>query len=185
MGRLKVEGHTNIRQWPCRGSPQKKKEVLYLVKKNLGEIESRVISCQHHKEPRENHSLLKEQIRNIIWVFIILTHPSVLQELDFIIYTRGGGSWYFRPSSRTGLANFTPIVRIGHLISEPKLKIPTPSPPPPLVSDKSLTSSSIVVVLIAKAGHVWVNWPEEFLLYNLGNRLAYAQPQLISTKWRR
>ena len=24
-----------------------------------------------------------------------LTHPSVLPELDFIIHTRGGGSWYF------------------------------------------------------------------------------------------
>ena len=55
-----------------------------------------------------------------------------------------------------------------------------------------LTSSSIVAVLIAKAGHVWVNWPEEFLLYILsltllllGNRLAYAQLQVISTKQRR
>ena len=103
-----------------------------------------------------------------------------------------------------------------------------------------LTSSSIVEVLIAKAGHVWVSWLEEFLLYMLwfnfilglififpcfkliiiyyhaqkqrkikikpriklnhniylianiatgllllGNRLAYAQPQLISTKERR
>ena len=27
------------------------------------------------------------------------------------------------------------------------------------------TSSSIVAVLIAKAGRVWVSWPEEFLLY--------------------
>ena len=26
----------------------------------------------------------------MIWVFIILTHPSVLQELDFIIYTSRG-----------------------------------------------------------------------------------------------
>ena len=26
-------------------------------------------------------------------------HPSVLQELDFIIYTIGGGSRYFRPRS--------------------------------------------------------------------------------------
>ena len=30
-----------------------------------------------------------------------------------------------------------------------------------------LTISSIVVVLIAKAGHVLVSWPEEFLLYIL------------------
>ena len=30
-----------------------------------------------------------------------------------------------------------------------------------------LTSSSIVAVLIAKAGHVWVSGPEEFLLYIL------------------
>ena len=29
------------------------------------------------------------------------------------------------------------------------------------------SSSSIVAVLIAKAGHVWVSWPEEFLLYIL------------------
>ena len=27
------------------------------------------------------------------------------------------------------------------------------------------TSSSVVAVLIAKAGRVWVSWPEEFLLY--------------------
>ena len=40
-----------------------------------------------------------------------------------------GGSWYFRPSSRGGLANFTPIAGMGHLISEPQFKIPTPSPP--------------------------------------------------------
>ena len=59
---------------------------------------------------------------------MILTHPSVLQELDFIIYTRGGGSRYFRPRSG-GVANFTPIARMGHLISEPKFKIPAPSPP--------------------------------------------------------
>ena len=67
----------------------------------------------------------KEQIRNIFWIFIILTHPSVLQELDFIIYTRGRGSWYFRSSSRGGLANSIPIARMGHLISDPKFKIPT------------------------------------------------------------
>ena len=79
----------------------------------------------------------KEQIRNIFWAFIILTHPSVLQELDFITYTRGGGSWYFRSRSRGGLANFTPIAGMGHLISEPKFKIPTPLSPL-LISDKSL-----------------------------------------------
>ena len=67
----------------------------------------------------------KEQIRNIFWIFIILTHPSVLQELDFIIYTRGRGSWYFRSSSRGGLANSIPIARMGHLISDPKFKDPT------------------------------------------------------------
>ena len=58
-----------------------------------------------------------------------MTHPSVLQELDFIIYTRGGGSWYFRPRSRGGLANFTPIAAMGHLISKSKFKTPTPPPP--------------------------------------------------------
>ena len=57
------------------------------------------------------------------WVFIILTRPSVLQELDFITYTRGRGWWYFRPSSREGLANFTPIPGMVHLTSEPKFKI--------------------------------------------------------------
>ena len=61
-------------------------------------------------------------------------------------------------------------------------------PTSPLTSPL-LTSSSILAVLIAKAGHVWVSWPEEFLLYNLTaniatglRRLAYTQPQLISTK---
>ena len=82
----------------------------------------------------------KEQIRNILWAFIILTHPSVLQELDCIIYTRGGGSWYFRPRSRGGLANFTPIAGMGHLISEPKFKIPTPPLPPCQFLTSSLPS---------------------------------------------
>ena len=59
-----------------------------------------------------------------------------MQEIYFIIYTRGGGSWCFRPSSRGALANFTPIAGIGHLISEPKFKIPIP---PLLISDKSLS----------------------------------------------
>ena len=36
-----------------------------------------------------------------------------------------------------GLATFTPIAGLGHLISEPKFKIPTP-PSPLLISDKSL-----------------------------------------------
>ena len=105
--------------------------------------ESQVIRCQNQSRTLNTASKMyaysiTEQIRNIFWVFIILTHPSVLQELDFIIYTRGGGSWYFRPSSRGGLANFTPIAGMGHLISEPKFQIPTP-PPPLLISDKSLS----------------------------------------------
>ena len=58
-----------------------------------------------------------------------------------VIYTRGGGSWYFRPRSRgAGLANFTPIAGMGHLISKPKFKIPTPSPL--LISEKSLTGKN-------------------------------------------
>ena len=82
------------------------------------------------------------QRTEIFWVFIIVTHPSVFQELDFIIYTKGRGSWYFRSSSRGGLANFIPIAGMGHLISEPKFKIPTyPSPPRLLISDKSLRKS--------------------------------------------
>ena len=44
-----------------------------------------------------------------------------------------------------GLANFTPIAGMGHLISEPKFKIPTP-PPPLLISDKSLNSNVFVAV---------------------------------------
>ena len=43
---------------------------------------------------------------------------------------RWGGSWYFRPSSRGGLANFTPIAGMGYLISDPKFKISTLPPPP-------------------------------------------------------
>ena len=41
-----------------------------------------------------------------------------------------------------------------------------------------LTSSSIVAVLITKAGHVWVSWPEEFLLYFLSltlQQVCYCQ----------
>ena len=54
-----------------------------------------------------------------------------MQELDFIIYARGGGggALYFRPSKRGGLANFTLIAGMSQLISEPKFKIPTPLPP--------------------------------------------------------
>ena len=40
------------------------------------------------------------------------------------------------------------------------------------------SSSSIVAVLIAKAGHVWVSWPEEFLLYFLSltlQQVCYCQ----------
>ena len=37
----------------------------------------------------------------------------------------------------------------------------------PLLFSTSPTSSSTVAVLIAKAGHVWVSGPEEFLLYIL------------------
>ena len=32
-------------------------------------------------------------------------------------------------SSKAGLANFTPIARMGHLVSEAKFIIPTPRPP--------------------------------------------------------
>ena len=45
-------------------------------------------------------------------------------------------------------------------------------------SSSLLTSSSIVAVLIAKAGHVWVSWPEEFLLYFLSltlQQVCYCQ----------
>ena len=77
------------------------------------------------------YSITKNRVEFIL-SFHNTTHPSVLQELDFIIYTiRGGGSWYFKPSSRVGLAIFTPIAGMGHLISEPKFKIPTPPTPPP------------------------------------------------------
>ena len=101
----------------------------------------------------------------MFWAFIILTHPSVLQELDFIIYTRGGGSWYFRSRSRGGLANFTPIARMGHLISEPKFKIPTHplTPPPPPVpanfwqvpnrNEKYLANYSTAVLLFIKLNY--------------------------------
>ena len=36
---------------------------------------------------------------------------------------------------------------MGHLISEPKFKILTPSPPPPLISDKSLRKAHSELVL--------------------------------------
>ena len=40
----------------------------------------------------------KEQIRNIFWAFIILTHPSVLQELDFIIGETRFAFFFFKAS---------------------------------------------------------------------------------------
>ena len=69
-----------------------------------------------------------------------LREPGTFTNLEHFSFNsvRWGGSWYFKPSSRGGLANFTPIAGMGHLISEPKFKIPTPLPPL-LISDKSLT----------------------------------------------
>ena len=98
-----------------------------------------MISCQNQSRT------LNEQTRNIFWVFIIMTHPSVLQELDFIIYSIGGGSWYFRPSSRGGLANFTPIAGMGHLISKPKFKIPTSPPPLPANFNKFVKKKTSMI----------------------------------------
>ena len=42
-------------------------------------------------------------------------------------------------------------------------------------STSACTSSSIVTVLIAKAGHVWVSWPEKFLLYFIQWCECYAR----------
>ena len=50
--------------------------------------------------------------------------------------------------SRGGLANFTPIAGIGHLISEPKFKISTHPPPPLLISEKSLNSYCSMPTLV-------------------------------------
>ena len=47
---------------------------------------------------------------------------------------------FFWPRSRGGLENFTLIAGMGHFISEPKFKIPTP-PPPLLIRDKSLVKA--------------------------------------------
>ena len=71
--------------------------------------------------------------------FLVGLEYCTLKSLEHFSFNsvRWGGSWYFRPSSRGGLANFTPIAGVGHLISEPKFKIPIP-PPPLLISDKSL-----------------------------------------------
>ena len=54
------------------------------------------------------------------------------------------------------------------------LKLLTTSPSTLKITTPTLPSSSIVAVLIAKAGHVWVNWPEEFLLYLLALTLQRA-----------
>ena len=77
--------------------------------------------------------------------FLVGLEYYTLKSLEHFSFNsvRWGGSWYFRPSSRGGLANFTPIAGMGHLISGPKFKIPT-SPPPLLISDKSLN----LVVLV-------------------------------------
>ena len=61
--------------------------------------------------------------------------------------------------SRGGLANFTPIAGMGHLISEPKFKIYNPLPPPPplLISDKSLIlfhGSALFAVSICNNGSI-------------------------------
>ena len=143
--------------WSCRGSPTEEKRSSLFCKKKIGRnrrvewsaVRIRLGILMLSSKMYVYMALQRTQIRNIFWAFIILTHPSVLQEFAFIIYTRGGGSWYFRPRSRRELANFTPIAGMGHLISEPKFKIPiliSPldvcerleplpnSPPPPAVA---------------------------------------------------
>ena len=74
--------------------------------------------------------------------FLVGLEYCTLKSLEHFSFNcvRWGGSLYFRPSSRGGLANFTRIAGVGHLISEPKFKIPTP-PPPLLISDKSLRTN--------------------------------------------
>ena len=74
--------------------------------------------------------------------FLVSLEYCTLKSLEHFSFNsvRWGGSCYFRPSSRGGLANFTLIAGMGHLISEPKFEIPTP-PPPLLISDKSLKKS--------------------------------------------
>ena len=71
--------------------------------------------------------------------FLVGLEYCTLKSLEHFSFNsvRRGGSCYFRPSIRGGLANFTPIEGMGHLISEPTFKTPTP-PPPLLISDKSL-----------------------------------------------
>ena len=71
-------------------------------------------------------------------LFLVSLEYCTLKNLEHFSFNsvRWGGSWYFRPSSRGGLANFTPIAGMGLLISEPKFEIPTPLPPL-LISDKS------------------------------------------------
>ena len=68
--------------------------------------------------------------------FLVGLEYCTLKSLEHFSFNsvRWGGSWYFRPSLRGGLANFTPIEGMGHLISEPKFKIPTPPPPFPSAS---------------------------------------------------
>ena len=54
--------------------------------------------------------------------FLVGLEYCTLKNLEHFSFNsvRWGGSWYFRPSSREGLANFTPTAGMGHLISEPK-----------------------------------------------------------------
>ena len=65
--------------------------------------------------------------------FLVGLEYCTLKSLEHFSFNsvRWGGSWYFRPSSRGGLANFTPIAGMGHLISKinPNLKFPPPLPP--------------------------------------------------------
>ena len=127
-----VRDHVEVR-------PQiKKKEVLYFVKKTWEKQESRVISC-HLKCM---YMALQRTDQKYILSFHNTDSPQCIARTRFYhLYKRGEG--HFRPRSRGGLANFTPIAGMGHLISEPKFKIPTHPPPSPLlISDKSLSRSS-------------------------------------------
>ena len=90
--------------------PQKEKEVLYLVK----------------KRQKKNNGKKHWKV-----FFLFGLEYCTLKSLEHFFFNsvRWGGSWYFRPSSREGLANFTSITGMGHLICEPRFKIPTPPPP--------------------------------------------------------
>ena len=93
--------------------------------------------------------------------FLIGLEYCTLKILEHFSFNsvRWGRSWYFRPSSRGGLANFTPIAGMGHLIQH---------------GEFVFTFSETLYVLLFS----WAN--KNLRFWRLSNDCQIARPALVS-----